>query len=46
MCLSRRPFTKLSIKDFAEKSLVAPATLVTDGLGCFTAARDRGILHE
>jgi len=46
MCLSRRPFTKQSIQDFAEKSLAAPATLVTDGLGCFTAVRGRGIVHE
>ena len=33
MCLSRRPFTKESIEDFAERSLAAPATLVCDGLG-------------
>lgn len=46
MCLSPRPFTKQSLLDFAERSLAAPATLVTDGLGCFTAVRDRGILHE
>ena len=46
MCLSRRPFTKKSIDEFAAKSLVAPATLVTDGLGCFTAVRGMGILHE
>src|SRR5450631_2646650 len=46
MCLSRRPFTKKSIQEFAETSLAAPATLVTDGLGCFTAVRGLGILHE
>lgn len=46
MCLSRRPFTKKSIEDFAAKSLAAPATLVTDGLGCFTAVRGMAILHE
>ncbi len=46
MCLSRRPFTKKSIQEFAENSLAAPATLVTDGLGCFTAARGTGIQHE
>lgn len=46
MCLSRRPFTKTSIQEFAERSLAAPATLVTDGLGCFTAVRGMGILHE
>ena len=32
MCLSQRPFTKESIQAFAEKSLAAPATLVSDGL--------------
>jgi transposase-like protein len=46
MCLSQRPFTKDSLQAFAEKSLVAPATLVSDGLGCFTAVRGTGILHE
>lgn len=46
LCLSRHPFTKQSIHEFAQKSLAAPATLVTDGLGCFTAVRGSGILHE
>ena len=46
MCLSQRPFTKESIQEFAERSLAAPATLVSDGLGCFTAVRCMGILHE
>ena len=46
MCLSQRPFTKESIQAFAEKSLAAPATLVSDGLGCFTVVRGMGILHE
>lgn len=46
MCLSQRPFTKESIRDFAGRSLAAPATLVSDGLGCFTAVRGMGILHE
>lgn len=45
-CFSRRPFTKESIQEFAAKSLAAPATLVSDGLGCFTAIRGTGILHE
>ncbi|MBA4178759.1 MAG: hypothetical protein C0505_19715 [Leptothrix sp. (in: Bacteria)] len=44
MCLSQRPFTKESIQAFAEKSLAAPATLVSDGLDCFTALRGAGIL--
>jgi transposase-like protein len=46
VCLSRRPFTKESIQAFAGRSLAAPATLVSDGLGCFTAVRGTGILHE
>ncbi len=46
MCLSQRPFTKESILAFAEKSLAAPATLVSDGLGCFEAVHGTGILHQ
>jgi ISXO2-like transposase domain len=46
VCLSKRAFTKESIRAFAQKSLAAPATLVSDGLGCFTAVRGTGILHE
>ena len=46
LCLSRRPFTKQSIQEFSERSWTAPATLVTDGLGCFTAVRERGIRHK
>jgi hypothetical protein len=46
VCLSQRPFTKESIQAFAGRSLAAPATLVSDGLGCFTAVRGSGILHE
>ena len=46
MCLSQRPFTKASIQAFAEKSLAAPATLVSDGLGCFKVVQGMGILHE
>jgi transposase-like protein len=46
MCLSQRPFTKESVKAFAQQSLAAPATLVSDGLGCFKAVRDTGLLHE
>ena len=46
MCLSRRPFTKQSIEDFAAKSLVAPATLITDVLACFTAVRGMGFRHD
>ena len=46
VCLSKRAFTKESIEEFAAKSLAAPATLVSDGLGCFTVVRGSGILHE
>jgi transposase-like protein len=46
VCLSRRPFTKAALLAFAERSLVAPATLVSDGLGCFTAVQGTGIRHE
>lgn len=46
LCLSQRPFTKESIQAFAERSLAAPATLVSDGLGCFSVVRGMGILHE
>lgn len=46
ICLSQRLFTKESIQAFAARSLAAPATLVSDGLGCFTAVRGTGILHE
>lgn len=46
VCFSRRTFTKESIEAFAAKSLVAPATLVSDGLGCFNAFRGGPIVHE
>lgn len=46
MCLSQRPVTKESLQAFAQKSLAAPATLVSDGLGCFTVVQGMGILHE
>lgn len=46
VCLSQRPFTKESIQAFANQSLAAPGTLVSDGLGCFTAVCGTGLLHE
>lgn len=46
VCLSPRPFTKESIKEFAQQSLAAPATLVSDGLGCFSVVRGMGIVHK
>jgi len=42
LCLSQRPFTNESIHAFTEQSLAAPATLVSDGLGCFRALRGKG----
>ena len=46
ICLSQRPFTKDAIQAFANQALAAPATLVSDGLGCWTAVHGTGILHE
>jgi transposase-like protein len=46
MCLAQLAFTNESIAAFAAKSLAAPATLVSDGLGCFSAVQGTGILHE
>lgn len=46
MCLSLRPFTKESISAFAEQSLAAPGTLLTDGLACSTALQGKGMVHE
>ena len=45
-CLSRRPFTKQAVADFMGQSLVLPLTLVSDGLGCFTAVARLGAVHE
>ena len=44
-CLSQRPFTKEAVEKFAAKSLALPLTVVSDGLGCFTAAEGAGV-HE
>lgn len=46
VCLSQRPFTSQSIRAFAATSLAAPATLVSDGLGCFKVVQGTAILHE
>lgn len=46
VCYSKRAFTKESIQAFADSTLLAPATLVSDGLACFTAVQGTGILHE
>ena len=44
-CFVQSPFTKEAIEKFAAKSLVRPLTVVSDGLGCFTAAQSAGV-HE
>ena len=41
VCLSKRAFTKESIKEFAAQS----ATLLCDGLECFTAVQGTSILR-
>jgi transposase-like protein len=44
-CFAQAPFTTQAVKEFAAKSLVRPLTVVSDGLGCFTAAERAGV-HE
>ena len=44
-CFAQLPFTKTALADFMAKSLVRPLTVVSDGLACFTAAKDAGV-HE
>jgi ribosomal protein L37AE/L43A len=44
-CFAQCSFTKQAVEEFAAKSLVRPLTVVSDGLGCFTAAEDAGV-HE
>ena len=44
-CFAQAPFTKEAVEAFAAKSLVRPLTVVSDGLGCFTAAESAGV-HE
>jgi hypothetical protein len=46
VCFAQCPFTKAAMDEFAARSLAAPATLVSDGLGCFTVVQGTGILHE
>jgi hypothetical protein len=46
MCLSKRAFTKESMLQFAAKSLALPLTMVSDGLGCFTAVCGIGAVHD
>lgn len=45
VCLSVRPFTNESMREFAATSLALPLTVVSDGLNCFGAAAS-GAVHE
>jgi ribosomal protein L37AE/L43A len=42
-CFTQAPFTKQAVEAFAAKSLARPLTVVSDGLGCFTAAESAGV---
>ena len=44
-CFAQAPFTTEAVQNFAAKSLARPITVVSDGLGCFTAAERAGV-HE
>ena len=43
---SKRTFTKESLKEFMFTSIALPATVVSDGLNCFTAAQELGMGHD
>jgi hypothetical protein len=45
-CFSKRAFTKESLREFMSTSIVLPATVVSDGLSCFTVAREMGMAHD
>jgi hypothetical protein len=44
-CFAQGPFTKQAVEEFAARSLARPLTVVSDGLGCFTAMAAAGV-HE
>ena len=44
-CFKQAPFNMELVEAFAAKSLVRPLTVVSDGLGCFTATGSAGV-HE
>ena len=44
-CFVQCSFTKEAVEAFAAKSLARPLTVVSDGLGCFTATTGAGV-HE
>ena len=45
LCMAQLPFRRAAISEFAEKHLVRPLTVVSDGLDCFRAAAEHGV-HE
>lgn len=45
-CFSKRAFTKESLREFMATSIVLPATVVSDGLSCFTVAQEMGMAHD
>lgn len=46
VCLSKRAFTKESLREFMSTSIALPATVVSDGLNCFTVAQEMGMTHD
>ena len=46
VCFSKRTFTKESLRKFMFTSIALPATVVSDGLNCFTVAQELGIVHH
>ena len=45
-CLAQIPFTSKALENFAAKSVLLPATIVSDGLGCFAALAQMGMVHD
>jgi len=43
VCLAQLPFTKEALQAFADRSLVRPLTVVSDGLACFTVTGTAGV---
>jgi len=46
VCFSKRAFTKESLREFMSTSIVLPATVVSDGLSCFSVAQEMGMVHD
>ena len=45
-CFSQRAFTKESLREFMSTSILLPATVVSDGLSCFSVAQEMGMTHD